>query len=740
MRDRSAGDFLSTIMIDPLSIVARHTARFDRPPCETPSNHFPDGPLLGNGDVQVVQAGRADLQTWHIGKSDFWTDGEGWSFTNEEYDEYVVSPITIGGVRLWIRDFASGTYQQILSPLDATLIGSFETQETLIEVRSWVEQDANRLIIELHVVRTGRPHPVVGFHARVFAKQTTPNRGGAVLPTAAMQDGDCGIVERETWDRGRWVCRAAMAMRIETPGETRHWTIPNVSTNTAFTLKAGERARIIVGIAGGRDVTDHRTRALKLARQAPDRDTHEQRWRDFWSRSAINLGGGGLERFWYGSLYTLACCTRPGCIAPGIYGFATDDHPRWSGDYHLNYNFEHPFAALCVANHAELLDPYERVIQHFVDDGKRRARTDLKPPRDGVYYPIGLAPWGIAAQDDYMGQKCAAAYAAWPFTEHFYHTLDPALTRDRLYPYVREVARFWSSYLVCEAGRWIIRGSASHEHGGHNVNTAFDLPLVRRALRAAIDMSHLLECDTDERRNWQTRLDNLAAYPTGEHDGRRVLIESEDAPGFTRSISLFNVIWPGAGDVGLGGDPALLETCRNTLAALDLWQQGNSLSWVYPAAIRVGMLDAVERLETHLRSPAGLRDNLTVAQAYGGLETCGAAAAINEMLLQSHDGILRIFPVWPAERAASFTNLRARGAFLVSASLIAGCVDTIQVTSERGGTLRIDNPWRGRHRAIAHDLDTQQPLQEFDAATREIIITTVPGQRVQLTPAPATHD
>ena len=71
--------------------------------------------------------------------------------------------------------------------------------------------------------------------------------------------------------------------------------------------------------------------------------------------------------------------------------------------------------------------------------------------------------------------------------------------------------------------------------------------------------------------------------------------------------------------------------------------------------------------------------------------------AVNEMLLQSHEGALRFFPVWPANRAATFTTLRTNGAFLVSAqhpgapaaSDAAATTITAQITSTMGGNCSI---------------------------------------------------
>jgi hypothetical protein len=72
------------------------------------------------------------------------------------------------------------------------------------------------------------------------------------------------------------------------------------------------------------------------------------------------------------------------------------------------------------------------------------------------------------------------------------------------------------------------------------------------------------------------------------------------------------------------------------------------------------------------------------------------AAAVQEMLLQSHSGVLRVFPAVPGGwQDASFDSLRAQGAFLVSAKMKAGRIVEVRVTSEKGGRLKLANPFRG---------------------------------------------
>lgn len=74
-----------------------------------------------------------------------------------------------------------------------------------------------------------------------------------------------------------------------------------------------------------------------------------------------------------------------------------------------------------------------------------------------------------------------------------------------------------------------------------------------------------------------------------------------------------------------------------------------------------------------------------------------AAAGLQEMLLQSHRGTMRIFPAIPASwKDLSFTSLRAQGAFLVSAERVAGVVTRVEIVAEAGGQCRLVSPFDGK--------------------------------------------
>ena len=68
------------------------------------------------------------------------------------------------------------------------------------------------------------------------------------------------------------------------------------------------------------------------------------------------------------------------------------------------------------------------------------------------------------------------------------------------------------------------------------------------------------------------------------------------------------------------------------------------------------------------------------------------ATAMNESLLQSYDGIIRLFPAFPENRSGRFT-LHAEGGFVVSSEIVSGNIRWISIRSLYGNDLKIELPW-----------------------------------------------
>ena len=80
------------------------------------------------------------------------------------------------------------------------------------------------------------------------------------------------------------------------------------------------------------------------------------------------------------------------------------------------------------------------------------------------------------------------------------------------------------------------------------------------------------------------------------------------------------------------------------------------------------------------------------------------ASAIQEMLIQSHTGVVRLFPAIPENwEDAAFENLRTYGAFLLSADMKNGNVEQVIIHSEKGGEVLLENPFG--EKSIKADVD-----------------------------------
>ena len=502
-----------------------------------------------------------------------------------------------------------------------------------------------------------------------------------------------------------------------------------------FMLKPGETVTLATVVRSDLDDKDFLATARKSAADLTGEKIdavsarHLAWWREFWAHSFIEIPDKEIERRWYAALYTLASCSREGKVAPGLWGnWVTTDHPLWHGDYHLNYNFQAPYYMVYSSNHAELSLPFYQAIRESVPNGRAMAQ---RHGWKGVHFPVCIGPWGLLPEgpDLDCGQRSDAAFAALNFIWYYQYTQDIDFLRTTAYPYLREVAEFWEDYLKFEDGRYVIYRDSIHEGSGPDMNPLLSLGLLRTLFRNMLQISADLNVDADRRPKWQHICEHLSDYPLQERNGKTVFRYSEKGMAWCDGNTLgIHHIFP-AGRNRAGQRP-------KTPGNLPQHDHGNG-----PLARRQRVLLVVHRL-----CPRGLRPpddphsasyrvrspvlpNLVLQYGGGGIENASGFLAVNEMLLQSHEGVIRLFPVWPRAQDARFGGLRAVGALLVSAELKAGLVSRVRIHSEKGRDCTVENPWPGRKIQLVRNTKSAESM-----IGNRVTFKTAVGEDVALIP------
>jgi len=165
-------------------------------------------------------------------------------------------------------------------------------------------------------------------------------------------------------------------------------------------------------------------------------------------------------------------------------------------------------------------------------------------------------------------------------------------------------------------------------------------------------------------------------------------------------------------NTGVRTTPVLAKIIREEIGRWDTdpggdatWNNlGNGFETYFTTAARVGIDPETVLIRLKKRIAQTALPNLWIPQSGGLTETLsGVPSCINEMLLQSYEGMIRLFPAWPASRDARFDSLRTYGAFLVSSEKRNGTVQWVNILSEKGRICRIENPWPGQEPVVRCD-------------------------------------
>ncbi len=427
--------------------------------------------------------------------------------------------------------------------------------------------------------------------------------------------------------------------------------------------------------------------------------------------------------FHYGR-YLLIASSRPGSLPANLQGL-WNEHLKapWNADYHININLQmnywHAESANLPSCHEPFFDFIERVAARGEETAARvyRCRGTVAHHTTDAWLhsdPFGNIRYGLFPHG--LGWSSRSFMEAWRYRG------DESFLRDRAFPLLRKVARFYLDTLAEEPSTGLLvtgpESSPENAYRSKDGNTvticmgsAMGLQIVQEALAHLLEAAAVLDVKDSLTAEAEQALARLADGLIIGEDGR--ILEwrrpvDEPEPGH-RHISHLYAVYPGSSVKP--ADARLMDAARKTLAhrlSHGGGHTGWSRAWIINLEARFRDSDAahhnlVELLRTSMNP--NLFDDHPPFQIDGNF---GAAAGIIEMLIQSHQQehppagpfVLDLLPALPrAWPAGEIRGVRTRGGFDVDLAWNGGKLTEARLTSTRGGAaiLRYD----GKDRPIA---------------------------------------
>jgi alpha-L-fucosidase 2 len=689
--------------IDWARYLSRHDLVWDRLP-----DRWEAGAFQGNGQLgaMIFAAGNTAAFTWQIGRSD----------------------VAFHGFRIPIGDLnlkPAGTITGGSARLDlwnAEARGTIATDKGEIRFRSYTH--SVEMVQGIEITTTGDETAawtwtpgLAANHRKIFRKEPLLAEDQNDPPLVSAQD-DMQISFQPLQPAG---------------GHATVWKMVKLDEH---------RSVVYLSVGYAKDEAGAKAEAVEAVKRAAAAgvesltETHRKWWHQFWPESFLSIPDARLESFYWIQIYKMASGTRPGRPALDLLGpwFYRTPWPKiW-----WNLNIELTYWPQLTGNRLELGESFCELIDRgaaalAANAGEFRADSAATSTATG-YDCVGPVE----------GEICNLPWAMHNYWLQYRYSMDDKMLRDRVFPMLKRSINYYL-HLLKEGpdGKLHIPIGFSPEYEGQpevNADCNIDLALLRWGCQTLLDSCQRLQIDDPQIPQWKATLAKLTPYPTDENG----LMVSASVP-FAHSHRHFSHL--------LMINPLYIMTPEQpenrelVVKSLKHWmslpQQLKGFSFTGAASISalLGKGDEALRYLHRLLDFKRIAPNTMYMEAGPCIETpLAAAAALHDMLVSSWGDSIRVFPGCPAAwKDAVFHNLRAEGAFLVSAARKDGKTHWIRVKSLAGEPCRIRPGLEGDAKATVPLKPVGNGIFELTLAKGEeaILFTGQTAPECEVAPLPA---
>lgn len=479
-------------------------------------------------------------------------------------------------------------------------------------------------------------------------------------------------------------------------------------------VKNGTKRRIIATIA--QQTTEQaaidEAKSLIDAAFAEESDvleiSHKKWWNEFYKKAAfISFPTTQFESFYWAQYYKFASTAREDKPIVDLQGVWPTANTPWTAIW-VNLNLQLTYSWQVKANLGFLAQPLWNSLYDNFDN--LRANTDLMAaekgttwtdaavlPRTSTYdLRASLNPKGRNSNQYEVGNLAWTLFYYW---QHCVAYGDENALKNKLFPLLKEAINTFIYIRTEKDGKYGLPVTASPEYVSTSIgeNANYDLANLRFGLMTLIDIDTTYNINDPLLETWKDFLNNLVDFQT-DANGYKISSTIGIPSGGTshRHYSHLFMLYPY--HMVSWDDSEEQAALLNT--SLSKWNGNQGYSRTGKAAMLASKGDgdgALSQMTTFFNTY--IKPNTLYSETGPVIETpFSAVSTLHEFYMQDWGDRIRIFHGLPTSwKEATFINMRAKGAFLVSATRKNGTTVFIQIESEKGGLCRLQTGIQGNN-------------------------------------------